>query len=115
MNKTIMKKFFVFIILTFVFLSCAQSAVDEKSILIDVRTEQEFKQGHLKNAINIPHTEIRGKIKDYVKDKEEKIIVYCRTGRRSGIAKKILEDMGYKNVINAGAYEKLKEQRKYRQ
>lgn len=115
MKKTIMKKFIVFIALSFVFLSCSQVVIDEKSILIDVRTEKEFKQGHLKNAINIPHTEIKEKIKNHAKDKEEKIILYCRSGRRSGIAKKILEGMGYKNVINAGAYEKLKKQGKYRE
>ena len=82
--------------------------IDEKSTIIDVRTEQEYKEGHLKNSINIPHVEIKNKINDQVKDKDQKIILYCRSGRRSGIAEKILKEMGYKNVVNAGAYEKLK-------
>ena len=77
------------------------------SVVIDVRTKQEYDQGHLKNAVNIPYDEIKGKIKNHVKDINENIIVYCRSGRRSGIAKKNLDDMGYKNVINAGAYRDL--------
>ena len=81
---------------------------NDKITIIDVRTAQEYNEGHLKNAINIPYDEIRDKIKKYVPDKDEKIILYCRSGRRSGIAEKTLKDMGYKNVINAGAYEELR-------
>ena len=56
--------------------------------------------------------EIKVKIKDHAKGKEEKIILYCRSGRRSAIAKKALEEIGYKNVLNAGAYEDLKKKEK---
>jgi len=69
-----------------------------------------MKEGYLENAINIPHTEFAVKIADHVKNKEDKITVYCRSGRRSGIAKKILVNIGYTSVVNAGAYTKLKEQ-----
>ena len=87
----------------------AQSEIDLKNyVVIDVRTKKEFDQGHLKNAVNIPHTEIKEKIKSHVVDKNRKIIVYCRSGRRSGIAKDILDQMGYRNVINGGGYNKLK-------
>lgn len=116
-----MNKIRIVLVLAIVLLSCAQVEVydkkvviDDTSKIIDVRTEKEYKEGHLKNAINIPHTEIREKINEYVKDKEEKIILYCRSGRRSGIAKKILEEMGYKNIINAGGYEELKKQERDR-
>ncbi len=115
-----MKKMSLVFILALMLLSCVQSEVDEKfviddkTIVIDVRTEKEFNQGHLQAAINIPHTEIREKIIEHVKDEEEKIIVYCRRGGRAGIAKKILQEIGYKNIINAGAYEKLKKQEKER-
>jgi len=86
-----------------------QSEIDLKdSVVIDVRTKKEFDQGHLKNAVNIPHTEIKEKIENHVADKNRKIIVYCRSGRRSGIAKDILDEMGYRNVINGGGYQKLK-------
>ena len=95
--------------------ACCKAGVDEKKIvidknstIIDVRTEQEYKEGHLKNSIHIPLADIKNKINDQVKDKDQKIILYCRSGRRSGIAEKILKEMGYKNVVNAGAYDKLK-------
>ena len=97
------------------FVSCAQDGfneeeivIDEKTTVIDVRTEKEYNAGHLKNSINIPYGEIKDTIGKHVHDKNQKIIVYCRSGRRSGIAKKTLDEMGYTNVINTGAYEKLK-------
>ena len=97
------------------FVACTQNGlnekeivIDEKTAVIDVRTEQEYKAGHLKKSINIPYGEIKNKIADHVHDKNEKIILYCRSGRRSGIAKQTLDAMGYTNVINAGSYEKLK-------
>ena len=84
--------------------------IGDNSTVIDVRTEQEYKKGHLKNALLLPYDTIRDTIAAHVPEKDAKIILYCRSGRRSGIAKKTLEAMGYKNVINAGAYEKLKAQ-----
>jgi phage shock protein E len=101
--------------IAFMLVSCGHGGVDnekfvidENSQVIDVRTEQEYKEGHLKNAINIPYVEIKNKINEYVKNKDQKITLYCRSGRRSGIAEKTLKEMGYTNAINAGAYEKLK-------
>ena len=93
----------------------AESGKDEKEVVIgkktwviDVRTEGEFKTGHRQNAINLPYTEIKDKIAAHVKDRDDAIIVYCRSGRRSGIAKKYLDELGYTNVTNAGAYDTLK-------
>ncbi|MDI6688331.1 MAG: rhodanese-like domain-containing protein [Desulfobacterales bacterium] len=112
-----MNKIRIVLVFAVVLLSCVQGKADDKkivvdntSIVIDVRTEKEYNEGHLENAINIPYTEIGEKINAYVKDKKERIILYCRSGRRSGIAKNILKGMGYENVINAGAYEELKKQ-----
>jgi phage shock protein E len=100
---------------TFLFISCGlggmdveEIALNENSTVIDVRTEREFRGGHLKNALNIPYGEISNKISEHVTDKNKEIILYCRSGRRSGIAKKVLNDRGYTNVINAGSYKKLK-------
>jgi phage shock protein E len=104
------------------FVSCAQDGLNEREIVIDentrvidVRTEKEYTAGHLKNSINIPYGEIKETIGKYAHGKNEKIIVYCRSGRRSGIAKETLDEMGYTNVINAGAYEKLKNNAQERQ
>ena len=110
-----MKSICLAFLATCMFVSCAQGefekkeiVIDEKTAVIDVRTEQEYNEGHLINSINIPHGEIKNIITEHVHDKNQKITVYCRTGRRSDIAKKTLDEMGYPNVINAGAYEKLK-------
>ena len=73
-------------------------------------TKEEFKSGHLEKAINIPYTEIEEQIKSITKDNHKNIVVYCRSGRRSGIAKKTLMQMGYKNVVNGGGYKDLLKQ-----
>ena len=88
------------------------AAINGENLLVDVRSPQEFKDGHLKDAINIPYRVIGEHIAAHVKSKDETIIVYCRSGRRSGIAKSSLEKIGYTNVINAGSYQVLKEQGK---
>ncbi len=72
-------------------------------LLVDVRTKAEFENGHLKNALNVPHDVfVRGaylkKIGDIPKDKH--ILLYCRSGRRSGIAQEILARDGYSNIVN---------------
>ena len=74
---------------------------------IDVRTPEEYAQGHVKGAINIPFEEIGGQINSIARDVDSDVRVYCRTGRRSGIAKDTLNGMGYANVINEGGYEDL--------
>jgi len=81
---------------------------DMKGIWIDVRTVDEYKSGHIKGAINIPHEEIGSKIESVAKDKGEKIHLYCKSGRRAGFAKEVLEKMGYVNVVNEGGYEDIK-------
>lgn len=85
------------------------AAARDGGILIDVRTAREFKDGRLDKAINIPHTEIGEKIGAFVTNKGDRIVLYCRSGNRSGIAEGTLRTMGYTNVVNAGAYARLKE------
>ena len=94
--------------------ACSQKLVDKnftigsRDLLIDVRTAKEFNDGHLSGAINIPYTEIRERIGDYTRDRTARIVVYCRSDRRSGIAKETLGKMGYRNVVDAGSYNHLK-------
>lgn len=71
-------------------------------LLIDVRTEAEWNSGHIRGAILIPYEQIGKRIAAVAKDKSRKIYVYCRSGRRSQIAKETLDRLGYKNVINLG-------------
>lgn len=73
---------------------------DRGAILIDVRSKQEYDEGHLENAISIPEYEIKFKAKEILKNKEQNIIVYCSSGIRSKNAQKKLYNMGYYNVFN---------------
>ena len=68
--------------------------------LIDVRSNQEYEEGHLDGAINISMYTIEKEILNYVKNKNDLIILYCSSGGRSREAKKTLENLGYQNVYN---------------
>lgn len=72
--------------------------------IIDVRNKEEYKDGHIEGAINIPLLYI-DKINELVIPKDKKIIVYCRSGRRSSEAAKILVEMGYENIFDMGGIE----------
>lgn len=92
-----------------------QTATAEKAgtaIWIDVRTAEEFNAGHLAGALHIPHEQIAAKIAAVTEDKNAEIYLYCRSGRRSGLALEALQAMGYSKVTNAGGYEALKQQAK---
>lgn len=75
---------------------------DGESIILDVRTEEEFASGHIKGAVLIPHEEIEAKAESVIDDKERLILVYCRSGRRSKIAAEKLVELGYSNVKEFG-------------
>ena len=70
------------------------------AVIIDVRSSQEFKEGHIEGAISIPEYELKNKIKKEISNIEQIIIVYCGTGNRSKRAQKLLEKMGYNQVYN---------------
>ena len=71
-------------------------------MIIDARTEEEFAQGHIKDAILIPEYEVAQKAPSLLSDKEQLILVYCRSGRRSKIAAEALAELGYTNVKEFG-------------
>tara|TARA_B100001063_G_C16638344_1_gene489507 strand:- start:460 stop:771 length:312 start_codon:yes stop_codon:yes gene_type:complete len=71
------------------------------TFVIDVRTDDEFKSGHLESAINIEWQDIVSVAS--IIDKDDQIYLYCRSGNRSQKATNILIDVGYKNVINLGS------------
>lgn len=74
--------------------------LNEDTILIDVRSLQEYKEGHLEKAISIPEYELKNRAKEELKDLNQKIILYCSTGSRSKKAKETLEKLGYKDIYN---------------
>jgi len=72
----------------------------EGAILIDVRTKQEFLEGHLQGAILIPYYDIFRKVENIIPNKNQTIIVYCKNGGRSVRAWEILKSLGYKKIYN---------------
>ena len=78
--------------------------MDQESalIIVDVRTPEEFAEGYIPGAVNIPDTEIEATAEDVLLDKEAMIVVYCRSGRRSAISAKTLSEIGYTNVYDLG-------------
>ncbi|QBG46397.1 rhodanese-like domain-containing protein [Verrucomicrobia bacterium S94] len=72
------------------------------ALIIDTRTAGEFERGHVKDAGNIPHDTIVDRIVQHTTDKAAPIILYCRSGNRSAVAKRNLITAGYTNVIDAG-------------
>ena len=77
----------------------------EEILIIDVRTIEEWNEGHINAAKHIEWQVISEKIFDVTTDFDSEIYLYCRSGNRSGKAKKILDDIGFTNVINAGGRE----------
>ena len=69
--------------------------------VIDVRQPDEFKSGHVSGALNIPPDQLMNGAKQLANlPKDSNIIVYCRTGSRSGVTMNILYALGYTNIIN---------------
>nr|WP_226883503.1 rhodanese-like domain-containing protein [Neisseria yangbaofengii] len=87
--------------------SVASQPAKAKGLWVDVRTPEEFSQGHLRNAVNIPANEITVKIKQASPDKNAPVNLYCRSGRRAEAALEALKKEGYTNVANHGGYEDL--------
>lgn len=77
--------------------------ISKGAFLVDVRTPAEFADGNVKGSTNIPLDQIAANL-DKFKGKEN-IVVFCRSGNRSGQAKSILEQNGFTNVTNGGTWQ----------
>ena len=75
---------------------------EEGYIILDVRTQEEYDQGHIPGAIVISHDEIEEKAEEVLTDKKQLILVYCRSGRRSKLAAEALAELGYTNIKEFG-------------
>jgi len=87
------------LLIVFVFSSTLWAS---EAIWVDVRSTEEYNTEHVTAAANIPYTEIGGRIGEVTGDKDALIYVYCRSGRRSGVAQNTLEEAGFTNVVNLG-------------
>ncbi|MBY5922093.1 rhodanese-like domain-containing protein [Ferrimonas balearica] len=85
--------------------------VDEGAVLVDVRTTEEFAAGHLPGAINIPLDQLPSRLAELGEPGAETIVVYCRSGNRSGQALGWLNRQGYEKVHNGGGLEEMRQSR----
>ena len=74
----------------------------EDYIILDTRTQEEYEESHIPGAILIPHDEITQKAETVLTDKDQLILVYCRSGRRSKLAAEDLVALGYTNIKEFG-------------
>ena len=118
-----MKKLIIFLLLMLALSACGQAKendqgavymnitaeeakqimdTEEGCIILDVREQEEYDAGHIPGAILIPYTQMGEKANDMLPDKDQLILVYCRSGRRSKIAAEALLELGYTNIKEFG-------------
>jgi len=73
---------------------------DRSLVVLDVRTAEEFAEGHVAGARNIPHTEIAARLGELEDARDRDVVVYCRSGRRSGIALEALRAAGFTRLFH---------------
>lgn len=88
----------------------AAQAVERRVVYVDVRTPEEWAAGHVEGAIHIPHTELAARWVELDAYRDDDIVLYCRTGRRSGIAEQILTQAGFEQLHNGGGLIDLQRQ-----
>jgi len=77
------------------------SAIDNKTqdvVILDVRSKEEYDQGHIAGAINVSYDNVEANLGKLTKYQKSKVVVYCRSGRRAGIAEQILTDNGFTHL-----------------
>ena len=87
--------------------TATQQPARAQGVWIDVRSPEEFNEGHLQGAINVPHEQIASQIARISPDKNAPVNLYCRSGRRAEVALQELKKLGYTNVTNHGGYQDL--------
>jgi rhodanese-related sulfurtransferase len=89
---------------------------DEKLVVVDVRRETEFADGHIKDAVNIPLSNFADPASMADLEEDQNIYVHCRSGYRSVVASSIIKKQGIHNLYNVlGGWEKIREQQNIKQ
>jgi phage shock protein E len=73
-------------------------AANDAPFILDVRTQKEFAAGHVPGAVNIPHTELEARLAELNDHQDDTIIVYCRSGKRAGMAEEKLQQNGFTEI-----------------
>jgi len=84
-----------------------KDVIAEGAFLVDVRTPAEFAAGHVKGSVNIPLDKVASQLPKFANNKN--IVVFCKSGGRSTMAKAILNNAGFKNVVNGKTWENVKQ------
>jgi phage shock protein E len=71
-------------------------------VYVDVRTDSEFNAGHVEGALHIPYDQMEQRFSELEPYAGQEIVVYCRSGHRAGIAKGVLDQHGFSDVVNGG-------------
>ena len=79
----------------------AHRLVKDGALLVDVRTPGEYRGGHIEGAVNIPLDQVQRRVNEFG-ERDKPVVVYCRSGARSGNALRILESQGFTHVYNLG-------------
>ena len=74
--------------------------MDESFVILDVRTPEEFAQGHVPGAINIPHDKLADRVAELLGAKNKDVVLYCRSGKRAGLAAETLTANGFKKLLH---------------
>jgi sulfur-carrier protein adenylyltransferase/sulfurtransferase len=83
----------------------ARHEAPDNPLFVDVREPDEWEEGHIPGAIHVPRGRLESRIEGLVPDKDRAIVVYCSSGSRSAFASKVLDEMGYDDVVNlAGGF-----------
>jgi rhodanese-related sulfurtransferase len=82
----------------------ARAFLRDGAVLVDVRTPEEFRSGHLPGATNVPLGVLKQEAERSFPNKDKVVLLHCLSGTRSGIAARILKQQGYAKVFNLGSY-----------
>jgi rhodanese-related sulfurtransferase len=82
-------------------------------LILDVRSSNEYAAGHVPEAINIPHTELAGRLSELGVDKSDEVVVYCLVGKRAALAEQVLAEAGYTGVRHLEGQMRAWQQRGY--
>jgi rhodanese-related sulfurtransferase len=86
---------------------------DQALVVLDVRTPEEFAEGHLPGAVNIPNAELAARVAELEGARAKDIVVYCRTGKRAGEALGVLGKAGFKRLYHLqGDYTRWTEEKR---